>query len=351
MLNLALFLLLGAVSALALRLVLGSAVPSVAAGAAIMAWGIFVVAALTQLPFPAWVGQLITLELLVVWGYLAFSYLRSGFRGELGPYLSQPANALAAGTWVAGSAVLGRALVETLPQWRALELGLWAVAGVVWLFYLRLLPGAFRAAAGNSGEYRANGALLLPCVATQSLVVSGDAALPGGMPGWISAAFIILGCLFYAAGFVLILRRYLLLSDWSLPEDWDDTNCILHGAVSIAGLAAVQSGSLPYDWAFAVWLWAVAAFVAVEGLELARASARVRVYGWREGLLPYNVSQWSRNFTFGMLYAFTLQLEASPATDEWASGAQGIILDFGQYVVLAALLVETALFFYRQAAK
>ena len=350
MLNLALLLSLGAVSALALRPVLGGAVPSVSAGAAVMAWGIFVVAALTQLPFPAWVGQLVTLELLVVWGYLAFSYLRSGFRGELGPYLRRPANALAAGTWVAGSAVLGRALVETLPQWRALELGLWTVAVVVWIFYLRLLPGAFRAA-GGSGEYRANGALLLPCVATQSLVVSGDAALPGGMPELIAAVLIGLGCLFYASGFVLITGRYLLIPDWSLPEDWDDTNCILHGAVSIAGLAAVQSGALPYDWAFVLWLWAVAAFVVVEGLELARAAARVRVYGWREGLLPYNVSQWSRNFTFGMLYAFTLQLGASPATDDWASGAQGIILDFGQYVVLAALLVETALFFYRKAAK
>ena len=338
-----LLLLLGA-SSLARHSLMGDGDSPVASGGIIMAGGIFVIAALGELGLPGLVGQLVALELLVVWGYVAFSYLRAGLRGDLGDKLRQPANAFAVGTWVAGSAVLGRALVEVLPGWRPLEAVLWVAAVVIWLWYLRLLVPAFRAVRGSPGTYNANGAILLSAVATQSLVVSGSAVLPGGMPQWVSAGLIALGYLFYAAGLVLLVRRYLLRSDWTLADDWDDTNCILHGAMSITGLAIVQSGALPVSWAVATWAWVAIMFVIVEGLEAARLSVRVRAYGLREGVLTYYVSQWSRIFTFGMFYAFTLQLYQSPPDGAWFTGLLGAIAGYGRYVVLAALLAQTSLF-------
>lgn len=323
-----------------------SPVPS---GSIVMAGGIFVIAAFGQLGLPQVVGRLVALELLVVWGYLAFSYAGMRRRGELGESVRRPMMAFAVGTWVAGSAVLGRALIQVLPEWRLVGLALWVVAVAVWLWYLRLLPAAFRAAVDPSEGYRANGAILLSTVATQSLVVAGSALVPGGLPQPVSAALILLGYLFYAVGLVLIVRRYLSRSDWTLADDWGNTNCIIHGAMSITGLAIVASGTLPAAWAVATWVWVLATFVLVEALEVARAFARLRAYGLRKGVFSYFASQWSRNFTFGMFYGFTLQLNRSPAApDSWATGLQGAILAYGQYVVLAVLLAELAVFFYNR---
>ena len=341
-----LLLLLGA-SELVRRALVGDGDPPVPSGAIVMAGGIFVIGALGQLHLPAWVGRLVVLELLVVWGYLAFSYLRIGLRGGLGESVRQPMSAFGVGTWVAGSAVLGRAILQVMPEWRPLGLALWVIAVVIWLWYSRLLPAAFRAAADPSEGYQANGAILLSAVATQSLVVAGVALVPGGIPQPVSAALILLGYLFYAAGLVLILRRYASRSDWTLADDWGNTNCILHGAMSITGLAIVAGGALPAGVAVITWVWVVSTFVAVEAVEIARAIVRVRAYGWREGLFVYAPTQWSRNFTYGMFYGFTLQLYASPAApDSWATGLQEAILSYGQYVVLAALLVEIGIFFF-----
>ena len=336
-------LVLWGASALARRFLIGRGDSPVPSGAIVMAGGIFAIAALGELPLPALVGELVVLELLVVWSYLAFSYLRGFRRGGLGQNVRQPMNAFAVGTWVAGSAVLGRALLQTLPGWYPVALALWLVAGALWLWYASLLPAAFRGAADLSGGYRATGAVLLPVVATQSLLVAGDALLPGGMPRFAATALVSLGYLLYAGGLVLICRRYLRL-DWTLTDDWDNTNCILHGAMSITGLAVVLTGALPDVFATVTWAWALATFLLVEAAEVARAFVRVRTHGWRDGLLSYLPSQWSRNFTFGMFYAFTLQLRSSSVETPWAAGPQAVILAYGQYVVLAFLLAEVVVF-------
>lgn len=336
-----LLILLGTASWLVRRLLVGAGESPVPSGAIVMAGGIFAIAALREMPLPDLVSRLVVLELLVVWGFIASSYARSALGGDLG--VRQPMASFAVGTWVAGSAVLGRALGDTLPGWQPAALALWVVAVAVWLWYLGLLPAAFRDAAHPSGGYRATGAVLLPAVATQSLVVAGDALLPGGMPRVAATALILLGCLFYAGGFALVGRRY-LRRDWTLADDWDDTNCILHGAMSITGLALVLTGALPDPWAVAAWAWALAAFVVVEGVEVARAVVRTRAYGLEEGVLSYLPSQWSRNFTFGMFYAFTLQLQTNSIEVPLAGGLRAAIVAYGQYVVLALLLIETAIF-------
>ena len=347
-----LLLLLTVASALVWRLLMGDGDSPVPSGGIVMAGGIFVIGALGRLGLPEVVGRLVVLELLVVWGYLALSYARSGARGNLAESIRQPMGTLAVGTWVAGSAVLGRAILEVLPEWRLVGLALWVVAVLVWLWYLGLLPAAFRAASGPSGAYGANGAVLLPTVATQSLVVAGSALLAGALPLSVSAALVLLGYLLYATGLALISHRYLLRSDWTLADEWENTNCIIHGAMSITGLAILASGTLPPSWAVLTWAWAVATFVLVEAAELARAVIRVRAYGWKEGVFAYKPTQWSRNFTYGMLYAFTLQLHRSPdAPDAWANGLQEAILSYGQYVVLALLLVEIGIFFHDRTGR
>ena len=339
-----LLVLLWGASALARRYLIGGGQSPVPSGGIVMAGGIFVIAALGELPLPGLVARLVVLELLVVWAYIAFSYVRSGLAGDLAESVRQPANAFAVGTWVAGSAVLGRALFQELPGWQPVALALWIVAAAVWLWYLSLLPAAFRDAADPSEGYRATGAVLLPVVGTQSLVVAGGALLPGGMPAVVAAALILLGYLLYAGGLSLVGRRY-GRRGWTLADNWDNTNCILHGAMSITGLALVLSGALPGPWAAYTWIWVLAVFVLVEGLEVLRAFSRTRAYGWGDGVLAYLPSQWSRNFTFGMFYAFTLQLQMNTVQVPWAAGLLRAVVAYGQYVVLAFLLAEVAVFF------
>ncbi len=94
------------------------------------------------------------------------------------------------------------------------------------------------------------------------------------------------------------------------------------------------------------WGLTLAVFVIVEAFELGRFAARVAAFGWREGVLIYDVSQWARNFTFGMFYAFTVALVGSAGSTEPFGALAPVadaILRYGQYVVLLLLLVELAL--------
>jgi hypothetical protein len=135
-----------------------------------------------------------------------------------------------------------------------------------------------------------------------------------------------------------------------LADDWDTTNCIGHGAMAISGLAALVSGTIPVPWIVLAWLWVAGMFVLVESIEIARLVVRVQAYGWRKGVLTYNVSQWARNFTFGMFYAFTLSLATTDGdAAHWLTDLWALILHYGQYGVLALLSIEIALFLARYA--
>ena len=149
----------------------------------------------------------------------------------------------------------------------------------------------------------------------------------------------------YAIGLGLILRRYVGGETWRLADDWDNTNCILHGALSISGLAAVVSDHFSAQALLVFWLIVVAAFVIVEAIEVLRLFVRVNALGWRRGLFVYDVSQWARNFTFGMFYAFTLAFaERVPSlASQSVEALRRTILSSGQYVVLFLLLAETAM--------
>ena len=117
--------------------------------------------------------------------------------------------------------------------------------------------------------------------------------------------------------------------------------------MSITGLASVGSGVVPPNLILLVWLWAITWFVIVEFVEIARAMKRTRLYGFAEGLLIYDPTQWSRNFTFGMLYAFTLNfdLAGSAAAGSFLLLLHEAILRYFAWIVLVLLLVEIFVFF------
>ena len=343
-------LLLAVLSAGGRRLFLRRGESSTASGAIAMAIGIFVLGALQHLPLPvAGVTRLLALEGFIIWAFIAASYVASYFRGVFHTHTADPVGAFAVGTWVAGTAVLGRLILIVLPEWRAVGAGLAALTLVIWLWYLMVIIRRYGRIFADPLRHPATGRILLATVSTQAVVLVAQEWFKAALPGPPALALILLGYVFYGLGVFLIARRYLLDRTWRLRDDWDNTNCILHGAMSISGLAAVETGLLPPEVIALTWVWVLVMFVGVELIELARLVARVRAYGWRQGIFTYHVSQWSRNFTFGMFYVFTLRLFAHPTImDSLGLGAlrglQAGIIAWDQYVVLILLVIELALF-------
>lgn len=342
-------LALFAVAAWMARRALLPATPSpTAAGAIVMAAGIFGLASFQAIPLlPASAMQPFAIGLLVVWGCIAASYAACGLQGRMATHTAAPMDGLAVGTWVAGTAVMARMILQGVPDWRRAAVALAIVALALWLWYLGLALRGFRAVMASPARLRVTGRILLSTVSTQSLVLLAWHLWPGAdMLRAPVAGLIVLGYLFYVAGLALIVQRYLRERQWTLADDWDNTNCILHGAMSISGLAIAYTGVLPEWLGMATWLYVLAVLIAVEAVEVARMVQRVRQRGLRQGLLTYHVSQWSRNFTLGMFYAFTLALApifpSHPALSPLMPFV-GWLLACGPHIVLFFLLAELGL--------
>jgi hypothetical protein len=344
-------LILAGLTALVRLWLLKPAEPPTAAGAAVMAVGIFAIGALQRLPapFPA-TTPLIAIELLIVWAYIAWRLVASYVKGTFRVHVDDPLGCFAIGTWVAGTTVLATVVNVSIPEWRTLAITLDIAGLFIWVWYMWVITHKFREVAFGGARVRVTGRILLSTVSTQALLVAAEQIFPGQTPPLISIGIMALGALYYFAGLALIVRRYVLQKGWRLADEWDNTNCIIHGAVSITGLASVHSGLVPLEVMVAMWVWAALMLVVVEAIEVARMWVRVREYGWKRGVFTYNVSQWARNFTFGMFYTFTLHMwvllggVAAPEA-AWLVAAQEVVVVWGPWVVLFFLLAEIGLFF------
>jgi hypothetical protein len=309
-----------------------------------MAGGIVLLGAFPELPFAARLAvRMFALALLAAWAVLACSYLAALARGTFQVYLSTAQNVFAIGTWVAATAVVGQVMITALPTARPLVYALGPLDLLLWLWYQWLLLRWLRPVATNPMDHRVTGSVLLSTVSTQALLLLAVALLSGRPARWLALTVLAVGLLSYVIGVVLIALRYAHHRGWGLIEDWDSTNCILYGALSITGLAAAESGALSGAQLAPLWGWTAVTFIIVEGVEVVRAVACVRTLGWRRGLLTYDVSQWARVFTVGMLYAFTTRM-GEGGLGGWLALVQSPVIDGGQYVVLALFLAEVGLF-------
>jgi hypothetical protein len=316
-----------------------------AIGAAVMAFGIFITAALQQIPGGASATKPLTAVLLSLWLAVAARMLESLRRHGFQPQIHSIAGLFGIGTWVAGSAIVAEALMLAWPA------AVWAARGFLFVsfaIWLCFIPFAVQSLLRLMLERtpHANGSILLATVSTQSVAIVAFRSFPGSVViHALAIVLMALGAAFYLIGLYSVLRRYGATRNWSLAHDWHNTNCILHGALSITGLAAVFSGALDAGTVLDFWICVLAIFAMVEAAEAARLWARVRHLGWGAAV-TYEVSQWARNFTFGMLYAFTLafaqRLEIRGAHPLLGS-VRSDVLAYGQYIVLLLLVIETAL--------
>jgi hypothetical protein len=322
------------------------ATPATGIGAPVMAVGIFGAAALQRLPGGASFIVPLAALLVAAWVAAAATLLRSICVRGIARHTHPIVDSFAIGTWVAGTAVVARIMMLAAPALPGAAIALFALSVGLWLWFFPLAVRNFLRLV-RTRQVRPSGVILLTTVATQAIALIALRLFPD-LPSirHLAAALSGVAAVCYVAGVAFVVVRLRTGQDWSIERDWDNTNCIIHGALSITGLTVVVGDFLP---GYAVlWFWVCVAivFLAVELIELARLTARVQELGWRRALLIYDPSQWARNFTFGMFYAFTLAFSQRFTIETRHSTLDALrdaVVDHGQYVVLLLLLIELGL--------
>ncbi|WP_093137154.1 hypothetical protein [Salinibacillus kushneri] len=319
-----------------------------ASAAVVMAYGIFIMGALHELPFPSRIYQLLSIFLILCWITIGSSYLNvAAHKEKRSDHFKNSMQIFAVGTWIAGTSVTGVVVANRLPEFSILAYVMGFIALFLWVFYVVIIMKRFVYIWKQEKFQHVHGSVLLSTVSTESLVVLFSTLFGDQIPGFVYLFFISLGVVFYIIGFIYIARRYMNSKVQDIKKDWPNTNCIIHGAMSITGLASTLSDVVPGPYILFIWFWVLIWYVAVEIIEIYRAWVRIRDLGFEEGIGSYNVTQWSRNFTFGMLYAFTLSFDATELPWVTASILPSIrvfILIAGAWIILFFIIYESILF-------
>ena len=243
---------------------------------------------------------------LALWGSISFSFLMTFFKKRFREmHYSNPINRFGMGTWVAGTSICTILIAKQFIEWSFIARIIACLNFGLWFIYILICIRAFFDLKHKRLTKHVHGILLLTTVSTQSIVLVMSAVFKN-VPMIIDHFFIILGVCFYLISGFIIIKRYIIPAEsWSVETDWNNTNCILHGAMSITGLACIKSHSVSEHEIRLIWLFAATIFVLVESLEVFRLVKRIKGFGMKKGVLTYDVSQWSRIFTFGMFFTFT----------------------------------------------
>ncbi len=341
-----------AVMFLLIRLLFMKNMPSpTGSGAIVMGIGIFINGAILQFSsLNKELARPLALILFMLLIFIAASYINDVLKRRIfKTHFAHAIGSFAVGTWIAGISVCGIALCQRMPDWKPL-VQLLVIGNIgLWLYFMYRAAGNFLQFFATESWRKVHGVLFLSTVSTQSLVIVWKAAFGTSFFYRLTAPWLILlGVFFYLISFSLIVRRYASEGmAFDLDKSWFNTNCIIHGAMSITGLASAVCGVVSANLILLIWLWVIFWFIIVEIVEIARAVKRIRLYGFAGGLLIYDPTQWSRNFTFGMLYAFTLNFDISQslAANSFLLPLHAVIIHYFAWVVLILLLVEIFVFF------
>lgn len=311
--------------------------------AAIMAFGIIIYGVLPSffgtIFFDSTFAVILLTIVLALWISFWFSLLLSMVQRKWKAlHYTNPINRFGIGTWIAASSTCGILMIQYFPYLRTLIIALSAIHLLVWIFYCILSIDAFITIGRKRTDKQVHGILLLTTVSTQSMILFFQTVFPN-FPHRLTTTLLVIGLGFYMVSLFFILKRYGTTA-WSIETDWNNTNCIVHGALSITGVAGIVSGALTDPILMALWSVTIILFILVEIVEVYRLHRLVKGFGWKEAIGTYDVSQWSRIFTFSMFYTFTALL-SFPSS--WMSGIQTFIKHIGIAIILALLVYEIAL--------
>ena len=311
-------------------------------GAVIMAMGIVLNGALSELSiFPEWVLSGLTLFISSIW-FLFFIDIIQSLRTKQfqARFFQHSLQTFALGTWIAGTSMFLLSMISYFPEQIQFVKVIDGLNLILWLIYLGLITQTLKKIRITC----LNGLILLVTVSTQSTVIMNHVLYGDHVPAFIYQTLIWLGILFYVAGMGILLYRYLPLRKWNIASDWVNPNCIIHGAASITGLAMAMTGVFASSVLTFVWVWSFTLFIIVELIEIVRAITRVKRFGWVKGIGTYHVSQWARNFTFGMFFMFGLQAKEAVTANPVLTDIFTVSMNILPWLVLLLFINECMLF-------
>ncbi|KHD86074.1 hypothetical protein NG54_05515 [Heyndrickxia ginsengihumi] len=280
-------------------------------GAVVMALGILICGVIHRLGIANdLIGWLLTACLLSILFFLIIVYIGDLVTRDFYHFhLKDPVHSFAIGTLVAGTSITIITIKTELARLVMFTYFLYIIACFLWIIYIMLAIRNYLLFFKKVDLMRnAHGILLLTCVSTQSLVIAGNVIFSTDFPKVLSEVLITAGMILYLYNVTIIIMRVIKINLFSLDKEWQNTNCIIHGAVSITGLAMLMSRSFSSMFVYFIWILTCFLFLLVESAEILRAIQRIGRYGWRNGIACYQPSQWVRNFTFGMFFTFTAQI-------------------------------------------
>ena len=278
--------------------------------------------------------QLLVICIFMLWLFFIYSYTKAIFTGSFYlQHVSGTLNSFGMGTWIAGASVCSMGIIMYLPKWMGIAYIIVAVNSLIWIMLAGLYIRNFVKLLKDE-QLLLNGIVLLSTVSTMSVAIDYSLVLNIHKFWLILFLLIIIGTLFYIV-FILLIVRSLLREKWTIVNDFRNTNCIFHGALSITGLAGIMTGVFSHFVSWSLWFIVLFIFVVVESMELVRAVMRLKHYGYKKTLGTYHVSQWARNFTFSMLLAFTFKLP----TEDITGIDQALLNDFSTLLFAVALFL------------
>ncbi|MCP8616235.1 hypothetical protein [Salirhabdus salicampi] len=280
----------------------------------------------------------ITFFIFTLWTLLISSYAYSLLSRNFHIiHFSNPINRFGIGTWIAGTSICTLLFHEQYAQYLTVSIAMVGFELVLWMVYVLFCIKSFLEIKRN-GKQHVHGIILLSTVSTQSVVITLNTVVDD-VPFTLNLAMIIVGLCFYFISVWYMVQRYMLYS-WKIEKDWIVTNCILHGALSITGVACFLTGDVSHSVLLTIWIGTTIVFLLVETVEVTRLIKRIKIYGIKQGLFLYDQTHWSRIFTFGMYYTFTAYvIQISPFAH-----VQMNILKIGLPILLLLLGIEFVIF-------
>src|SRR5699024_6972281 len=242
----------------------------------IMAYGIFFIGAYDYLPFLCpfeWVTiPLFTVMVASIFTMVFLTYIRPKIFKQ---FQNEPTRLFALVTWVAVLSVFLLVLQKHNLLIQPFIPGLAFMNVMLIIGLIGFYTYAFKQLLKRPRP-KVDGIILLSTVSLQSIVIMLFHLFGSTFKG-IFIPLICLGLICYIIGSTLIGRSY-LKKGWTFADDWANTNCIIHGALSITGLAVVLTESFSHSFIFTLFIITTLLLCLVECLEILRLFKRIKRY-------------------------------------------------------------------------
>lgn len=310
----------------------------VASGSIIMAMGIFLLGAVHQFTYIEQQFDYLFSLLIIIWIIMLAKFINSLLTKDYFRNIwNQPILSFALGTWIAATSVMTILLKRQFPEFAGIK-WLAFVVCLAWFVYIIISFIQLKKIIVSGSSKNVHGIILLTTVSTQSI-----ACLLMVIFEKTVLLIIVLGILLYLLSMGLMLLRF-KVKGVHLHE-WKNTDCIIHGALSITGLAMCMSEVFELSTLLILWFVVFCFFIFIELIEIFRGISRIKLYGMKKGIFTYHTSQWARNLTFGMFYYFTYTLINGAGKMEQLD-FQNHVMNVLGWIVLVLLIIETILWIY-----